>query len=62
MFDLFEFDLTGLVTRQVQERLSSMPSSNLTQRALLHLAEQQRGSKPSHGIYQLLIKDQVVYV
>ncbi len=62
MFDLFDFDLPGAVTEQLEKRLESMPSSTLTEQALRDLAEFQREHKLWQGVYQLLLKDEIVYV
>src|SRR5438093_4200864 len=61
-FDVFEFDLPGVLTRRILERLHSMPSGVLSEAALLDLAAVQRRDGLSHGVYQLLIEDEVVYV
>jgi len=62
MFDLFDFDLPGAVTEQLEKRLQSMPSSALTEQALRDLAQFQGQHKLWQGVYQLLLKDEIVYV
>ena len=62
MFDLFDFDLPGAVTEQLEKRLQSMQSSTLTERALQDLAQFQEQHKLWQGVYQLLLKDEIVYV
>jgi hypothetical protein len=61
MFDLFDFDLPGAVTEQLEKRLQSMQSSTLTERALQDLAQFQEQHKLWQGVYQLLLKDEIVY-
>ena len=62
MFELFDFDLPGAVTEQLEKRLQSMPSSRLTEEALKDLAQFQELHKLSQGVYQLLLGDEIVYV
>jgi hypothetical protein len=62
MFDLFDFDLPGAVTEQLEKKLRTMPSSQLTARALQQLAAFQEKHAIQQGVYQLLLKDKVVYV
>ncbi|MGO9203062.1 MAG: hypothetical protein ACLQM8_21290 [Limisphaerales bacterium] len=62
MFDLFDFDLPGAVTEQLERRLNSMPSSTLTEQALQHLGEFLEQHKLRQGVYQIVLKDEVVYV
>jgi len=62
MFDVFDFDLPGAVTEQLERRLQSMPSSTLTEQALKNLADFQQQHKLKQGVYQLLLSHQVVYV
>jgi hypothetical protein len=62
MFDIFDFDLPGAVTEQLEQRLQSMRSSTLTEQALRDLARFQEEHKLRHGVYQLLLKDEIVYV
>ena len=62
MFDLFDFDLPGAVTEQLEKRLQSMRSSTLTEQALQDLAQFQEQHKLWQGVYQLLLKDEIVYV
>jgi hypothetical protein len=62
MFDLFDFDLPGAVTQQLEERLESMPSSPLTDQSLRDLAQFQEQHKLWQGVYQLLLIDEIVYV
>jgi hypothetical protein len=62
MFEPFEFDLPGTVTRLLKVRLQSMPSSTLADQSLHDLAQFQERHKARQGVYQLLLKDEVVYV
>ena len=62
MFDLFDFDLPGAVTEQLERRLQSMSSSTVTEQALQDLARFQEQHKINQGVYQLLLEDEVVYV
>lgn len=62
MFDLFDFDLPGAVTEQLERRLQAMASSGLTEQALLDLARFQEQHKLTQGVYQLLLGDEAVYV
>ena len=62
MFNVFEFDLPGTVTNQLEKRLRAMPSSTLTAHALQELAQFQEQHKLSQGVYQLLLNDEVVFV
>jgi GIY-YIG catalytic domain len=62
MFDLFDFDLPGAVTEQLEKRLQSMPSSRLTEQSLRDLAQFEKQHKLWQGVYQLLLKDEIVYV
>jgi hypothetical protein len=62
MFDLFDFDLPGAVTEQLERRLNSMPSSTLTEQALQQLDSFLEQHKLRQGVYQILLKDEVVYV
>ena len=62
MFDLFDFDLPGAVTEQLEKRLQSMPSTTLTEHVLQDLAQFQEQHKLWQGVYQLLLKDEAVYV
>ena len=62
MFDLFDFDLPGAVTEQLEKRLQSMQSSMLTEQALRDLAQFQEQHKLWQGVYQLLLKHEIVYV
>ena len=62
MFDLFDFDLPGAVTEQLEKRLQSMQSSRLTEQALQELAQFQEQHKLWQGVYQLLLNDEIVYV
>ena len=62
MFDLFDFDLPGAVTQHLKKRLQLTRSSLLTQEALRNLGEFQERHKLWHGVYQLLLKDKVVYL
>ena len=62
MFDLFDFDLPGAVTEQLERRLQSMPSSTLTEETLKDLAQFQDQNKIQQGVYQLLLGEEIVYV
>jgi len=62
MFDVFDFDLPGAVTEQLEKRLQSMPSTTLTEHVLQDLAQFQEQHKLWQGVYQLLLKDEAVYV
>src|SRR2546423_657374 len=62
MFELFDFDLPGAVTEQLEKRLQSMTTSSLTEQALAELATFQEQHKLRQGVYQLLLKDEIVYV
>lgn len=62
MFDLFDFDLPGAVTEQLENRLKSMPSSTLTEEVLQQLGTFLEQHKLRQGVYQILLKNEVVYV
>ena len=62
MFDLFDFDLPGAVTEQLEKRLLGMSSSTITDQALRDLARFQEHHKIRQGVYQLLLREKVVYV
>lgn len=62
MFALFDFDLPGAVTEQLERRLNEMRSSSLTPEALDALAQFQHTHRIRQGVYQLLLGDEVVYV
>src|SRR2546421_3470531 len=62
MFDLFDFDLPGAVTDQLERGLNSMPSSLFNEESLQALASFLSKHKLDQGVYQILYKDEVVYV
>jgi hypothetical protein len=62
MFELFDFDLPGAVTEQLERRLQSMESSALTSQALQDLAVFQNRQGIRQGVYQLLPGQEIVYV
>lgn len=62
MFALFDFDLPGAVTEQLERRLNEMASSSLTSEALEALAQFQQLHQIRQGVYQLLLGDEVLYV
>jgi hypothetical protein len=62
VFDVFDFDLPGAVTEHLERRLNAMPSSVLTENALNELSKFQRQQKIGQGVYELLIRNEVVYV
>jgi predicted GIY-YIG superfamily endonuclease len=62
MFDLFDFDLPGAVTEQLEKKLRAMPSSPLTENALRELSAFQQQHRFNQGVYQLLLGKEVVYI
>src|SRR5207237_2741707 len=50
MFDLFDFDLPGAVTEQLEKRLQAMPASPLTEQALQDLGRFQAQHKLRQGV------------
>ncbi len=62
MFELFDFDLPGAVTEQLEKRLQSMPASALTEQSLKDLGHFQEQNKLWQGVYQMLLETDVVYV
>ncbi len=62
MFERFEFDLPGELTRQVQGRLESMRGMPLTQESLQDLGEFEKRIGLATGVYQLALKREVVFV
>ncbi len=62
MFDLFDFDLPGAVTEQLEMRLQAMAASPLTEEALQDLGRFQVQHKLHQGVYQILLDAEIVYV
>jgi len=62
MFDLFDFDLPGAVTEQLEKRLQAMAASPLTEEALQDLGRFQAQHKLRQGVYQILLDTEIVYV
>ena len=62
MFGLFDFDLPGAVTEQLERRLNSMASSSLTEQALHDLGLFLQEHQLWQGVYQILLKDRVMYI
>lgn len=62
MFDLFDFDLPGAVTEQLERRLRGMPSTPLQDGALEELGRLQERAQLKQGVYQILLEEEVVYI